>query len=165
MLAAQLGLCGFMEHPQYPLWRQRPASIWTLKALRVLARLECFQICSFDQCVFGLGATKPTTLLLLRMSTFRDIVLSKGRRGRCPHPAGHLPLQGIQSNGSFATAQAKIYPAGMNRTIAIAVSRFLTERQLKSDWTKLPRELQELESHDLVDESTVQPDFHHMHCK
>ena len=134
VLASQLGLCGFLEHPQYPLWlrQQRPASIWTLQALRVLARLECIQVCSFDQCVYGLCAKKPTTLLLLRLSTFRDITLSKGLSGRCPHRAGHQPLQGIQSDGSFATARAKIYPAGMNRTIAVAVSRFLTERHFHS---------------------------------
>ena len=43
-LAAQLGLCGFIEHPQYPIWlmRKKPASIWTLQVIRTLARLECF---------------------------------------------------------------------------------------------------------------------------
>ena len=167
VLASQLGLCGFLEHPQYPLWlaRKRPASIWTLKALRAMARLECFQICSFDQCVYGLNATKPTTLLLLRLSTFRDITLTRGQGGRCHHPSGHLPLKGIQSNGTFATARAKIYPACMNKTIAIAVSRFLTERQLVSNWTELPRDLQELSCNDLVDGDIVQPDFHHMHSQ
>jgi hypothetical protein len=167
VLAAQIGLCGFLEHPQFPVWlmRQRPASIWTLTALRVLARLECFQVCSFDQCVYGLGATKPTTLLLLRMSTFKDITLSRGLRGRCSHCSGHRPLQGIQSDGSFATARAKIYPAAMNQAIAIAVSRFLTERQLKTDWSTLPEDLQKLMCTDFVDEGIVQPDFHRLHCK
>ena len=164
VLASQLGLCGFLEHPQYPTWllRQRPASIWTLRTLRVLARLECFQVCSFDQCVYGLCAKKPTTLLLLRMSTFRDITLTKGLSGRCPHVAGHLPLQGIQSDGSFTTARAKIYPAAMNRSIAVAVSRFLAERQLESSWTGLPFDLQQLISADFVDGDLVQPDFHHI---
>ena len=167
VLASQLGLCGFLEHPQYPLWlcRQRPASIWTLQALRVLARLECSQVCSFDQCVFGLCAKKPTTLLLIRMSTFRDITLSKGLSGRCPHRGGHQPLQGIQCDGTFATAKAKIYPPSMNRTIAVAVSRFLAERQLKSDWSELPQDLQQLVCQDFVDENLVQPDFHRLQCK
>ena len=71
VVASQLGLCGFLEHPQFPLWlmKVRPASIWMLQALRTLARLECIQICSFDQCVFGLDAIKPTTLMLLRLHT------------------------------------------------------------------------------------------------
>ena len=166
VLAAQLGLCGFVEHPQYPVWllRKKPASIWTLTAMRVLARLECIQICSFDQCVYGLRATKPTTLMLLRLDTFKDITFSKGRRGRCSHPTGHLPLQGIQSDGTFATARAKVYPTDMNKAIALAVSRFLTERQLTTNWTKLPQDLQELNCTDFVDDSIVQPDFHRMHC-
>jgi len=83
------------------------------------------QVCSFDQCIYGLNATKPTSLLLLRLSTFHDITATKGRRGRCDHPDGHQPLRGIQSDGSFATAKAKIYPPAMNRAIATAVSRFL----------------------------------------
>ena len=167
VLAAQIGLCGFLEHPQYPVWlmRQRPASIWTLTALRVLARLECFQLCSFDQCIYGLCATKPTTLMLLRMSTFKDITLSRGLRGRCSHPSGHRPLQGIQCDGTFATARAKIYPADMNRAIAFAVSRFLTERQLKTDWTVLPTDLQQLTCTEFVDDDIVQPDFHRLQCQ
>ena len=167
VLAAQLGLCGFLEHPQYPVWlmRQKPASIWTLTALRVMVRLECFQICSFDQCIYGLAATKPTTLMLLRLSTFKDITLTKGHRGRCSHFSGHRPLQGIQSDGTFATARAKIYPAAMNQAIAIAVSRFLTERQLTNNWLTLPDGLQELACTDIVDDDVVQPDFHRLHGK
>lgn len=167
VLAAQLGLCGFVEHPQYPVWllRSRPASIWTLTAMRLLARLECIQVCSFDQCVYGLAATKPTTLMLLRLSTFKDITFSKGLRGRCSHPAGHPPLHGIQSDGTFAAARAKVYPTDMNKAIALAVSRFLTERQLTTDWTRLPNDLQELDCTDFVDDSVVQPDYHRVHCK
>ena len=162
LLAAELGLCGFLEHPQFPVWllRQRPASVWTLHAMRVLARLACIQICSFDQCVFGLNARKPTTLMLLRLDTFCDLTMTRGNRGRCSHISGHVPLQGIRSDGSFQTAKAKIYPADMNRTIATAVSRFLTERQLTSDWTRLPYDMQELTCTDLTDEVIIQPDYH-----
>ena len=162
MLAAELGLCGFLEHPQFPVWlmRQKPASIWTLDAMRILARLACFQVCSFDQCIYGLCATKPTTLMLLRLSTFRDITLTRGNRGRCSHISGHQPLRGIQCNGTFHTAKAKIYPAAMNKAIATAVSRFLTERQLKSNWSRLPEDLQELNCTDLTDEAIIQPDYH-----
>ena len=161
-LAAQLGLCGFIEHPQYPVWlmRKKPASIWTLQVIRTLARLECFQVCSFDQCVYGLNATKPTSLLLLGLSTFHDITVSKGRRGRCDHPAGHQPLRGIQCDGSFTTARAKIYPPGMNKAIATAVSRFLAERQLETSWSELPKDMQELICTEYTEESIVQPDFH-----
>ena len=162
VVASQLGLCGFLEHPQFPLWlmKVRPASVWTLQALRTLARLECIQICSFDQCVFGLDAVKPTTLMLLRLHTFRDLTLTKGLGGRCSHRTKHKPLQGIQPDGSFATARAKVYPEAMNRALAIAVSRFLTERQLQSSMPRLPIDLQKLNSTEFTDGSIVQPDYH-----
>lgn len=148
--------------PQFPLWlmKQGPSSICTLQALRTLARLECFQLCSFDQCMYGLCATKPTTLSLLRLSTFKDVTLSKGLRGRCSHRAKHKPLQGIQQDGSFATARAKIYPVAMNRALAIAVSRFLTERQLQSSVPQLPMDLQELNNTEMIDGSIAHPDYH-----
>ena len=162
IIAAQSGMCGFLEHPQFPVWlmKQKPASIWSLQVLRILSRLECFQVCSFDQCVYELAATKPTTLLLLRLSTFKDITMTRGNRGRCSHRAKHQPLQGIQSDGTFATAKAKIYPVAMNKAIAVAVSRFLTERHLQSTWCELPHDLQELRCTEVIHESIVQPDFH-----
>ena len=161
LVAAQLGLCGFIEHPQFPVWlmQVRPSSIWMLHSLRTLARLECFQLCPFDQCIFELCAKKPTTLMLLRLSTFRDLALTRGCGGRCSHSSGHRPLQGIQQDGSFSTARAKIYPEAMNRALAIAVSRFLTDRHLYGV-PALPMDLQELNSTDITDGSIVQPDYH-----
>ena len=160
--AAHAGLCGFLEHPQFAVWlmQHRPASIWALDVIRLLARLECVQICSFDQCVYGLEAKKPTSLLLLRLETFKDVTFSKGLRGRCPHRCGHRPLQGIEDGGEFATARAKVYPKAMNETLALAVSRFLAMRQVQDTWQRLPDDLQELVSHDFVDINTVQPDFY-----
>lgn len=125
-----------------------------------VARLACFSICSFDQCVYGLDARKPTTLLLLRLNDFRNITLLRGHGGRCSHRHGHNPLQGINSEGSFNTARAKIYPKAMNAALAAAVTGFLVDRQMHSDKDQLPTELQQLVSSDFVDESTVQPDFH-----
>ena len=41
--AALRGLCGFIEHPQFPTWlmKERPASIWSLTAIRALSKLLC----------------------------------------------------------------------------------------------------------------------------
>ena len=86
--------------------------------------------------------------------------MTRGNRGRCSHRAKHQPLQGIQSDGTFATAKAKIYPVAMNKAIAVAVSRFLTERHLQSTWCELPHDLQELRCTEVIHESIVQPDFH-----
>ena len=162
VVASQIGLCGFIEHPQFPVWlmKVRPASIWMLPALRTLARLECVQLCSFDQCIYGLDATKPTTLMLLRLPTFRDVTMTKGLRGRCSHQHQHRPLKGIQPDGTFSTARAKIYPEAMNKALAFAVSRFLAERQLLSGLSQLPEDMRELNTADFTDMSIVQPDYH-----
>eukprot|EP00435_Cladocopium_sp_Y103_P044445 s918_g12.t1 len=162
LLAAEIGLCGFLEHPAFPTWiiRARPASIWMLDPLRLLARCQCFQMCTFDPCIFGLPAKKPTTLALLRLDAFRDCVLQRGSSGRCNHPGGHAPLEGKRADGSFATAQAKIYPRAMNRSLALAVSLFLSERSMYSGCRSVPGDLQQVESYEFVCESTVQPDFH-----
>jgi hypothetical protein len=64
LLLAQVGGCGFCEHPQFPTWllKRGPASIWLHPAIRPLRLLRCIGITSFDQCFFGADATKPTTV-------------------------------------------------------------------------------------------------------
>ena len=162
VLAAKLGLCGFLEHPAYTTWltRRRPSSIWTLRAFRCMARLQCCQITSFDQCVFGLDAVKPTTLLLLRLQTFAHIVSMKGHRGRCNHPGGHRPLCGRQDDGDFCTARAKIYPRQMNMAIALAVTRFLSDLSVERS-ERMSKQLEELNSTEVIASGIVQPDYHH----
>ena len=87
LLLAQCGGFGFCEHPQYPAWLQSrdPASIWKLPAVRALCLLRCCAATSFDQCIFGAPATKPTTILHVRMPGFRRRVLAEGNMGRCHH--------------------------------------------------------------------------------
>eukprot|EP00435_Cladocopium_sp_Y103_P048270 s546_g14.t1 len=107
LIAAELGLCGFLEHPAFPTWilRKRPASIWMLTAIRLLARCQCFQTCTFDQCIFDLPAKKPTTLLLLRLDAFRSMVHGLGN--------GSLPLvccyQTCLGNGSWIRKKTPTY--------------------------------------------------------
>ena len=125
-----------------------------------MARLQCCQITTFDQCVFGLEALKPTTLLLLRLQTFAEIVQSKGHRGRCSHPGGHRPLCGRKADGEFNTAGARIYPRAMNLAIALAVSGFLSDLQVKG-LDPISTQLEELNSTEVVTPQTVQPDYHH----
>eukprot|EP00435_Cladocopium_sp_Y103_P075615 s462_g61.t1 len=160
--AAVLGLSGFFEHPQFPVWLMKvsPASVWALQVMSMLSKLACFQVCSFDQCIYGLSAKKPTTLLLLRLSTFKDLTMLKGDCGRCNHHTAHRPLQGIQADGQFHTARAKIYPRAMNHAIALAVSRFLTDLQGNDACDQLPEDMREFESHQFVSDDIVQPDYH-----
>ena len=107
-------------------------------------KLQCVQVCTFDQCVFNLPA-KPTTLLLLRLSTFRGLALGRGCGGKS-HVAGHAPLKGRQASGEFATARAKIYPRALNHALPLAVCRFLCDRQMSEGTCHMPDDLQELGS-------------------
>ena len=160
-LVAIRGLCGFLEHPAFATWlvRQRPASVWTLRAFRCMAKLQCSTILTFDQCIFDLPAQKPTTLLLVRLPDFVSIVHGRGRRGRCSHQGGHKPLRGCTVEGLFQTARAKIYPPQMNNALAIAVGRFLADRNLTGSH-QLAAQLAELNSTELMGQDIVQPDFH-----
>ena len=106
----------------------------------------------------------PGLQLSFKQTSFFIWVLSKGLWGRCSHRAKHKPLQGIQQDGSFATARAKIYPVATNRPLAIAASRFLTERQLQSSVPQLPMDLQELNNTEMIDGSIAHPDYHRWHA-
>jgi hypothetical protein len=124
LLMSILGYSGFLEHPQYPTWETTRSltSIWCLKAIRLMKRLMCVSLVSFDQCVCGAAGRKPTTLLLVRLPTVRQRLLQLGNSGRCHHHAGaHQALIGKQEDGSFQTAKAKIYPALMNEIIGRAM--------------------------------------------
>ena len=161
VMVAQRGLCGFLEHPAFATWlmRQRPASVWTLRSFRAMARLACTSIITFDQCIFDLPAQKPTTLLLVRLPDFANIVRGKGRRGRCSHPGGHQPLRGRTDAGQFCTARAKVYPASMNMALAVSISRFLADRNLFGSQQPAAH-LAQLNSSAFMDQTVIQPDFH-----
>ena len=121
LLAARMGLAGFMEHPQYPTWcaAKKPPSVWSWKAIQHMKNLQCSTFVSFDQCVVGADACKPTTLMLIRLPAIRRRLLQSGNNGRCNHPRGfHKGLVGRQADGTFETARAKIYPGGLNMVIA-----------------------------------------------
>ena len=124
---AMLGLAGFAEHPQFASWiaRKQPASIWMWKVIRNLSKLQCCQVTSFDQCVHGCEAKKPTTILTIRMPKFRELVHQRGFMGRCHHQHQHTALVGRESDGSFKTSRAKIYPALLNQDLACAIHEFL----------------------------------------
>ena len=55
LLMSILGYSGFIEHPQFPTWETNRSltSIWCLKAIRLMKRLMCVSLVSFDQCVCG----------------------------------------------------------------------------------------------------------------
>ena len=158
--AAKLGCCGFLEHPAFPVWAMHkgPSSIWSLSIVRRLARLRCFGLTTVDQCVFGLSAKKPTTFLLLRLSTVRQELLAFGDQGRCHHFGSHVRLQGKNADGTFKTSVAKIYPPALNAALAKGIHRFSAANTECGG--ALPDVFSPLQSHDFTELDTVQPDFH-----
>ena len=163
---AAAGGCGFVEHPQWPLWaiQHDPASIWSSKQARLLKTLACCSVVSFDQCIVDAPAKKPTTLLLLRLDSLRHELLRTGHAGRCPHRAGaHEKLQGRSDQGVFRTAVGKVYPPGLNKAIGRAVCRYaratFAGELLHSG---LPESFFCFRQQIFEDNDVVQPDFHRL---
>eukprot|EP00438_Fugacium_kawagutii_P029176 Skav214795 [mRNA] locus=scaffold3850:80671:90559:+ [translate_table: standard] len=161
---ALAGGCGFCEHPQYKLWaaEQRPASIWITEPSRLLRGLACFQAVSYDQCVYGAVAIKPTTLLLLRMPSFRIQTLCAGRMGRCHHGrAAHEGLAGLQDDGAFKTSRCKVYPEAMNRALSRAIHSFVDVTFADCSLAQvLPVEFQPYRATAFASEADVQKDYY-----
>ena len=162
LLGAQLGLCGFLEHPAYPVWAmtKKPCSIWSLQIFRHLSKLQCVSITTFDQCTLGLPAKKPTCMLLLRLPDTRRVLLSHGHQGRCHHGHSHIQLKGRDEKGAFRTSVAKIYPPELNKALAVGILRFaaLSDSPEGTAVDELPAEFLPLLSRDFVDTNVVQPD-------
>eukprot|EP00435_Cladocopium_sp_Y103_P046244 s495_g13.t1 len=166
-IMAAMGLSGFLEHPQYPVWSARfsPASIWQMMSIRLMKGLNCFTVVSFDQCVCGALGKKPTTLLLLRLPRVRSDLLLMGDQGRCPHlPGEHAALIGRQEDGSFCTAKAKVYPPGLNLVLGRAMFAFAQSIAAPTQATELPSVFQPYTEQAFADDSTVQPDYHGRFC-
>ena len=160
---ALMGMSGFLEHPQFPLWNVRgePASIWTFDAIRYLKNLSCFTVVSFDQCVVGAAGRKPTTLLLLRMMKVREQLLKRGHGGRCHHPPGtHTALIGRDTEGTFHTAKAKVYPYGLNRILGDALFQAATQWTKLAVTQELPMEFHAYLEQSCHDSTVIQPDYH-----
>ena len=162
VVAASCGLLGFLEHPSFPQWAaaKDPCSIWSLSVLMELCNLECFQVATFDQCLWGCKARKPTSFLLLRMQPLYRHLLSRGRNGRCNHYRKHVTLKGRNFTGSFQTAIAKVYPVQLNAAICDTVIKAASGYGDQSEVaTSLPDIFVPLMSSAFVESDCVQPDY------
>ena len=163
LVLALTGGCAFIEHPQYPTWAKAldPSSVWTNSAMRLLRTLEAIGVTSFDQCIFGCRAKKPTTILHLRLPRLRQTILTTGCMGRCCHGASaHEALAGQEEDGAFKTARGKVYPHGLNLAIAQAVADFVQRTFEVSPTQQLPAEFADLVANDFVEDDIVQPDYY-----
>ena len=158
-----IGGCSFIEHHPFPLWAMEldPSSVWSSLPMRLLKTTAAVGITSFDQCVFGCNARKPTTLIHLRLPKLRHTILRAGLMGRCPHlQSSHEALAGRDEAGTFRTARGKIYPPGLNQAIAGAVADFVQRTFESSSHQQLPAEFIDLVAKDFVDDNIVQPDYY-----
>eukprot|EP00435_Cladocopium_sp_Y103_P007844 s1133_g2.t1 len=164
IVCAQVGACGFLEHPAYPLWIQAlaPASIWLTQELKWLRKLHCCSVLTIDQCVLGCGGRKPTTLFLVRLPGLIHRLRRYGEQGRCNHPPGFHPgLSGKDTSGVFRTSVAKIYPSLLNQELAAEIVQFIsTLESCPSFSSPLPEEFLPFRCLDFVAHSIVQRDFH-----
>ena len=157
------GGCGFMEHPQHASWADPKCttSIWRLRPVKMLARLQCASVVSFDQCTCGAVARKPTTLLLIRLGAVREQLLAQGWYGRCNRPPGqHVVLKGRQQDGAFQTAKAKIYPPRLNYILSMSMSAFAKNMHHEDVEKRLPDFFRPYTDAQFQDGSVVQPDYH-----
>ena len=85
-------------------------------------------------------------------------MLAQGYQGRCNH-GRHPPLSGVDSNGQFRTAVAKIYPPKLNWALALGIRQFVNSRCTDCA-DDVPGEFLPLQSFELVEDGRVQPDYH-----
>ena len=162
LVAAHMGLSGFLEHPAFPVWAEdrSPSSIWSLEVIKKMCRLHCFQAATFDQCLWGCRARKPTTFLTLRLQFLHKQLLSRGFNGRCNHFTRHAALRGHNYTGNFCTAIAKVYPPALNKAISEAiVQQVLSHKPHQSVAPHLPTIFGPLVSDSFIDSEVVQPDY------
>ena len=162
LVLAMTGGCAFIEHPQYPTWAGKldPASVWASPAMRWLRTLAAVGVTSFDQCVLGCRAKKPTTIIHLRLAKLRRSIMAQGLMGRCNHGrSAHEALAGVEDTGQFKTARGKVYPPALNAAIAGAIAEFV-QSTFDAAPARLPVEFHGLEATDFVEEDVVQPDYY-----
>ena len=129
--------------------------------MRWLKTIEAVGVTSFDQCIFGCIARKPTTIIHLRLPMLRHTILRAGHMERCCHHATcHEALAGRDSEGAFKTSRGKIYPRGLNQALASAVIDFVQHTFAPSNSQLFPAEFHDLLVKDFVLDDTVQPDFY-----
>lgn len=164
LMMISTGGCGFLEHPEWPHWLDpaQVASIWGSRAIQLMSTIKAVTVTSMDQCVFGSSAKKPTTILTVRLDQFRRTVMMSGWGGRCNHPRGfHTALKGRTQDGTFRTAEHKVYPPGLNIALADAIGTFADGlAALGSNRNELPSVFTPFLEQAFASSDIVQPDFH-----
>lgn len=100
-----------MEHPAAP-WIEEAASIWRTEEVQTLLQHPKVQLFTFLQGLYGAASAKPTSFLAYNIPQLTDCM----KKHMLP-PAfrsAWMPLTGRESDGSWKTARAKMYPKAVN---------------------------------------------------
>ena len=122
-LARTYGFVALMEHPAKAWWAPAAPSSWSLPEVQHLLTWGDVVLHTVDQCTLGAKSRKPTGLLAVNLPQLARRLADAAGGGRCL-PAllhQHIPLCGRAPDGSWMTAQAKVYPAGMCQLLADSV--------------------------------------------
>ena len=113
-----------LEHPAPPFQIERP-SVWRTAIIKLLCSAGMpFRQYTFQQWKHGAQGVKPTTLLYAHAAIPR--VFAANEQPHLARPT--VPLIGRAADGSFKTAVAKEYPAGMNFCFAESFWLHITAR-------------------------------------
>ena len=120
-VAYQVAVPAAMEHPATAEDERLVASSWLLPEVQNLTHLPNADLVTFDQCMVGQIARKPTSLLCLHVPHIGQALRALPNAGRCNHGfAAHPPLLGRNPDGTWKSAAAKTYPPGMCQLLANA---------------------------------------------
>ena len=105
------------------------ASSWLLDETKHLQQLPNVDFVTFDQCMTGQIARKPTSLLCIHAGTIKTAITNLPNAGRCNHGfRAHRELLGRNEDGTWRTAEAKTYPSDMCRLLATALLLAIRDR-------------------------------------
>ena len=121
-VAYHTGVPAIMEHPATAEDERQVASSWLLDETKHLQQQPGVDLVTFDQCMTGQIARKPTSLLCINAPTIKTAITNLPNRGRCNHGFGaHQALLGRNDDGTWRSAEAKTYPSDMCRLLATAL--------------------------------------------
>ena len=113
-----------------------------------------------------LGESRQNVAVSEASESPTSAILLQGDWGRCHHPPDHHgPLigrqsDGRQSDGSFQTAKAKIYPTGLKEILGTAMFQIALQFIDCAIDHQLPPEFEPYLEQSFHATSPVQPDYH-----
>jgi len=127
---------GLVEHPKDPE-KDEMVSIWRLPVLRAILQLPNVRLVHLAQGLFGAPSAKPTTLMVLGMSTLEKFLHENRVTREIPNGAS----VGKDQYGQFKTSPLKEYPPALCKAIAEALCMDIVST--KCDDTEVPADLVE----------------------